>query len=236
MRASSPLGSPHERPGDSVRDVEVADADRVRVPVRDPDHLRGRPRPDAGNCGQPSGGVGGVGAALQAVGERRGAAERVGSALFHPERVEHPVRGRSHGGCLGRQEQRLQRAGGRLPEVPHHRRVRPVGLLAGDLLLEDRAQESGKTSPVAGIRRPRCSRASRATSGCAAASSVKPVRSSRSPAIASARARTCSAPGPYPSASNSPPAGRSASVAGPSGCGWPTRRCRQPPGRTDRTG
>ncbi len=75
----------------------------------------------------------------------------------------------------------------------------------------------GKTWPVAGIRSPWCSWASRATSGCAAASAANPVRSSRSPATRSARSTTQAAPGPYPSASSSPAAGRSASVAGPSG-------------------
>ena len=46
-----------QRPGDEVGQVEVADADRIRVAERPDRDLGRRPRPDAGHGGQPRVGV-----------------------------------------------------------------------------------------------------------------------------------------------------------------------------------
>ena len=190
-----------QRPGDLVRDVVVADADRVRVAVDDPHHLGRGPGADAGDRGQPPGRLGRVGAALQPVrGDRGRPAQGVGPALLDAERVEHPVRRGGDRRRVGRQQQT-----GRGPGAGS----RPAGRGSGarwpayaryaslPVTFCSRMARSSrwKTRPVAGQPQPVVRRASSATSGCAAASSAKPVRSSRSPATASARSSTQSAPG-----------------------------------------
>jgi hypothetical protein len=129
-----------QRPGDGVGDVEVAHADRVRVAVRGADHLGGGPRADTGDRGEPAGGVGAVGALLQPGRDQRGPQQGLGAALLDTERMEDPVRRLGDGHRVGREEQ-AGRARRRLAEVLDDRPVRPVRLDAGDLLLEDRADQ-----------------------------------------------------------------------------------------------
>ena len=111
-----------------------------------------------------------VGAALDPVGLGGGPAQRVGPLLLDAERVEHPVRAAAAitSGSGGR---RQRRRAGRAPacrSAGPSPAYAPVGLLAGDLLLEDRPHQPGEEIPVAGMRRPRCTRASSRTTGWAA--------------------------------------------------------------------
>src|SRR5205085_797852 len=64
-----------QRPGHRVGDVVVADAHRVRIAVRHPDHLRRRPRTDPAQRGEPAGRLGRVGGRLQLAGVRGTAAD-----------------------------------------------------------------------------------------------------------------------------------------------------------------
>ena len=94
-----------ESEADHVRQVVVADRDRVGVAERDQGHLRRGPRPDTGERLQPAPGAGQVHLTgfLEAPRAARRADDHLGTAALDAEPVELPVgrfgehgRGRGH--------------------------------------------------------------------------------------------------------------------------------------------
>ena len=136
---------------------------------------------------------------------RAHAQQRLGAALLDPERMEGPVRRRRHRLRIRRKQQPGRPRRG-LAEVLHDRPVGPVRLDAGDLLLQDGPDQAveeqaggGEPYPREGFGQPRDQRMR------APRDRRNAVRSSRSPAKASARSTIHSAPGPCPVAVSSAP-------------------------------
>ena len=203
-----------ERPGDGVRDVEVADAHRVGVAEGAAHDLRGGPGTDAGKRSQPARRLGGGARRIQPGGPRRCAADDVGAPALDAERVEGVVRqARQGGGAGGRSRSpgpgagspwwRSRAAYARNASVPVTFCSRTVG------------RRAWKTRRVCGRRSPGLARWRRRRIGWTA---VNASGRSASPTRSGAPSMACSAPGPHAVASRRiGDASRRRSVAGPSG-------------------
>ena len=134
-----------ERIADRMRQVVVADRNRVRIAERDHRNLGRGPRSDAWEGLHPP-----VCARqvhrhdfLQALGAARRADDDLGPATLDPKAVEGPVR--STGERLGRRRQlERKRPGGRLTERVDQVAVRLSRFLAGDLLSQNRRHQPFK--------------------------------------------------------------------------------------------
>ena len=138
-----------ERPGDRVRDVEVADAHGVGVAEGAANDLRGGPGTDAGKRPQPGRRFGRGARRIQPRGPRRCAADDLGAPPLDAERVEGVIRQAGQRG-RSRREVQIAGSGGGLAVVAQQRRIRPERLGAGHLLLEDRWQQ--RVEHPAGLR------------------------------------------------------------------------------------
>ena len=131
-----------ERPTHGVGEVEVADRDRVGVTERRPRDLGRRPGAHAPDGEEPCVRlIQGEGRSCLDAGRllARGP-DGLGAPTFDAPRVEREVRRLGESFRVGRKVQPELARGG-LAGREHHRSVRPPGLDAGDLLLQDRRDE-----------------------------------------------------------------------------------------------
>ncbi|KOU65964.1 hypothetical protein ADK96_14965 [Streptomyces sp. IGB124] len=150
---------------DDAGQVQVAGGDGVGVAVAALEGLGGGPRADAGDGLQPSCGLGQVHGRrlLQAVRDAYGPDDGVGAFGVDPGLVPVPGRDQRPGAGVGHDVEVLPvGAGGGLAVLPYEAAPGAVGLVGGDLLLQDRGdqglqhqagagQAQARTTAVAGV-------------------------------------------------------------------------------------